>query len=278
MIDTITLGSNQLHSTKVFLAKIANLTFPALQSSMAKKGGFSGVKLSISKFQSYKFMTEWMIIADDPSDLATQRETLVGLIGQILSTGSQTLKIDKANSVDVQIDVKSAMVKGDLSAVNYHHSALLIEFEAEYPFLQSQTLQSENINIYSGGGMPIPMAIPMSMAGGAINEVTLTNNGNYKAYPVFTFYGPLNNFSLANITTGESISLNYTLSTSADYIVIDTFNRTALLYPGGTNVRQYVSGDFFTLATGDNLLHLANTSYNGQAYCKVEFRDHYLGI
>jgi len=278
MIDTITLGTEQLNSSKRFLQSISNLTFPSLSSSVSKKGGFSGVKLKISKFQSYKFATEWMVIGDDPSDLASERENLVQIIGTILRDGSATLKINKANSTDIQINVKSARVAGDLSAENYHHSRILIEFEAEYPLLQDQTLKSTDVYIFDGGGMAIPMSIPMDMSAGAVNEETLTNDGNYNAYPIFTFYGPLDDFSLANLTTGETLSINYELATSNDYIIVDTFDRSAILYPSITSVRQYVSGVFFTLQAGENIIHLANSSYNGQGFCTVEFRDHYLGI
>jgi len=278
MITSAYLDTDRLDNAKRFLQAVNNLTFPSFSSSSAKKTSFEGIKLSVGKFQSYKFATEWMIVADDPSDLATQREDFAELLGQIFRDTSRTFKLTKDNSVAVQIDVKSASLKGDISSENYQHSKLLVEFEAEYPFLQSQTLQSENVNIFTGGGMSIPMAIPMDMSMGATNEVTLTNAGNYNAYPVLTLYGPLENPSLANLTTGKTLNITYTLPTSNDYIVIDTFTRTVLLYPGAVNVRQYVSGDFLTLQAGENILHLANTSYNGQAFCKVEFRDSYLGI
>lgn len=278
MITAVYLDDDRLDSSKIFLQAVRNMTFPSIGSSSLGRGSFHGVKVIPSRFQSFKFATEWFIVGDDPEDLATQRETLVGLVGQIIKLGSRTFKINKNNDVDVQIVVKNASVAGDLKSENYHTCTMLISLEAEYPLFQSQELQSEDILIFTGGGMEIPMGIPMDMSGGATNEATLENNGNYDAFPVFTFYGPLENPSLSNLTTGETLNLNLTLLTSNDYVVVDTYSRTVMLYPSGNNARQYATGDFFTLQPGENVIHLSNSSYNGTAFCRVEFRDHYLGI
>jgi len=278
MITNVYLGSDQLNTDKRILQAIRNLTFPDITYQGAKRGGFSGQKLSIGKPRSYKFATEWALVGDTFSDLATQREDFLEILGKILEDGSKTFKINKANSVNIQIDVKTVKVTGDLSAEMPLASKLLIELEAEYPYLQDQTLQTTSINIFSGGGMSIPMGIPMSMGVGGTNEVTLTNNGNAVAYPVFQFYGPLNNPSLTNLTTGKTFGLTYNLTDSSQYIEVDTFNHTVVLYAGGVNVRAYASGDFWTLARGANIVHLSAATYNTQGKCTVKFRDHYLGI
>lgn len=278
MITNAYLGSDQLNTDKRVLQAIRNLTFPDITFQSVKRGGYPGQKISSGKPRSYKFATEWAVVGDTFSDLATQREDFAEILGKILEDGSKTLKINKANGVNVQIDVKALKVAGDLSAANPLLANMLVEFEAEYPYLQDQTLQSTDINIFSGGGMSIPMGIPMSMGVGGTNEVTLTNNGNAAAYPILYFYGPLLNPSLTNLTTGKTFGLTYDLTDSSQYIEVDTFNRTVVLRSAGTNVRGSVSGDFWTLARGANVIHLSASTYNTQGKCTVKFRDHYLGI
>lgn len=277
MINNVYLGSDQLNTDKRILQAIRNLTFPDITYQGAKRGGFPGQKLSIGKPRSYKFATEWAIVGDTFSDLATQREDFLEILGKILEDGSKTFKINKANSVNLQIDVKTLKVTGDLSAQIPLASNVLIELEAEYPYLQDQTLQSTDINIFSGGGMSIPMGIPMSMGVGGTNEVTLTNNGNAISYPIFYFYGPLENPSLTNLTTGKTFGLTYSLTDSSQSIIVDSFNRT-VVHSSGANLRSIASGDFWTLARGANTVHLSAASYNTQGKCTVKFRDHYLGI
>jgi phage-related protein len=278
MISNVYLGSDQLDTDKRVLQAIRNLTFPSISFQSVKKGGFPGQTISPGKPRTYKFSTEWAIVGDTFSDLATQRQSFVEILGKILEDETKTFKISKANGINVQIDVKSVQVTGDISANDPLKSNILIEFETEYPYLQSQTEQSVDTNIFTGGGMTIPMSIPMSMGVGGANEVTLTNNGNAPAYPVYTFNGPLLNPSLTNLTTGKTFNLTYNLSDSSRSIVVDTFNRTVVLNPGQTNLRNYASGDFWTLARGANVIHLSAGTYNAQGKCTIKFRNHYLGI
>lgn len=278
MITSITQNTTALTNTKRFCIAIRGLTFPEMNYTKVKRGGFSGQKISPSKPNSFKFSSEWMIIGSSFSDLATQREDFIELLGDILKNESATWKINKANAVNVQVEVKGVNVTGDVQADDGSGSKMLVELLAEYPYLVSQSETSQDVFIFNGGGMSIPMRIPMSMAVGGANDVTLTNNGNADAYPVLTFYGPLTNPSVANITTNKTLSLNLTLNTSNDYVVVDTFLRTAVLYPSGSNARQYISGDFWTLDRGNNIIHLGNATYNNQGKCNVSFRDHYLGV
>jgi hypothetical protein len=278
MITSVYLGSTQLTSSKRFLQSIKNLVFPAISFTSGKRGGFTGQTIRGGNIIAHKFAMEWAIVGTSFSDLATERDNFLALLGEVISAGGKTLKINKSNSVGVQVDVKSISVTGDILPDDGNSGKILIDFESEYPLLSSQVLQSQDINIFTGGGMSIPMSIPLNFSVGGANDVTLVNNGSYQAYPVFTFYGPMQNPSLINLTTNKTLNILYTLSDSNSYIVVDTFLRTALLYPGGLNVRQYVTGDFFTIDKGNNLLHLSAAAYNSQGKVNVSWRDAYLGI
>lgn len=281
MITTIYLDNTQLDSDKRFCSGIKNLAFPDFATSVSRRGSFGGFALTSSPLGSYKFMSEWTIIGDSASDLATERELFAGQLGTILSNGSGVLKITKSNGKSIRLTVSSVSIKGDLSPDSPLASNMLVEFGSEYPLLLNDTESTSDVLIYQGGGMAIPMAIPMAMTSGGGNETSVVNNGNYDSYPTFTFIGPLTNPTLTNTTTDKAISITYTLA-STDTIVIDTFNRTALFYTGGigtgTNVRQYVSGDFWTLLKGNNNVRLGNDSYNAYASCHISYRDSFLGI
>lgn len=278
MIEAVILGTTQLDNTKRFVTGIRNPTFPNISYTSAKKGGFAGQSVSIGNFQSYQLIMEWQIVGNTLSELADQRDAFAKTLGEIIRQGIQTLKIDRANGTDLQIDVNAVKITGDIQSTDVTSSKLLVEFATEYPFLQSQTEKTDDVHIFTGGGMSIPMPIPMDMAVGGSNDVIIANDGTYSAFPVFEFFGPLQNPSLANITTGETFNLNLSLPTSSDSVVVDTFLRTVILNPGGTNARQYASGEFFTLEPGNNLLHLGAGIFNAQGKITVKFRDHYLGL
>ncbi len=157
---------------------------------------------------------------------------------------------------------------------------MLVELVSEYPYLQSQDQQSSDVFIYNGGGMSIPMALPMDMSTGGSNEANLSSSDTIEAFPIFRFYGPLTNPSLQNVTTAKTLSVNYSLTSPTDYIEIDTINRTVNLCISGSisNGRQYISGDFWTLQVGANIIHLGNTSFNATGKCVITWRDHFIGI
>jgi len=278
MIDAIYLESELLTNGQRFCTAIRNLNFPEVDWSSSKKGGFYGRKLSEGKLVSNRFATEFQLIATDFSDLATQREDFVKLIGQIISDGGKLLKIDKANGTDVQVTVRGVDVSGDVSFADPLNSRMLIEWETEKPILESQTLTEETALIFSGGGTPVPTPIPLNMSVGGLNELITTNSGNYPAFPVFTFKGPLLNPSLYNVTSDKIIQITYNLPTASDIIEIDTYSRICKFIPSQIPARQYVSGEFWTIGLGANVIHLGSGSVNPNGACIITYRDAFIGI
>ncbi|MCL4389824.1 MAG: phage tail family protein [Patescibacteria group bacterium] len=278
MITSVTLGNNQLTGAQVFCTAIRNAGFPGVAYTRTKRGGYQGSKLVTPTFVGYKIELEWKIIGVSFSDLATQRENFINALGLVHSQGSQTLIIAKSNGIQVQADVKAIDVTADLDTDNLLATNVLTEMEIEYPLLQSTQQNSQDVLIFSGGGVGVPMKIPMDMSVGGTNLVTITNNGNYAAYPVFTLVGKLTNPAFTNLTTGKQLSLNYSPADNTQSIVIDTYARTVLLQPSGNNGRQYVSGDFWTIAKGNNVLQLGNANQSDSGKVTITWRDAYLGI
>lgn len=278
MITAVSLGPTLLTdgSTR-FCTAVRNLTFPIFATTPTPRGSFAGQKIAMSRPTSYKFVLEWLVMGSDIAGLATARENFAKLIATVLTQGPQALKLTKSNGVQVQIDIKSANLTGDITADSPQATAMMLECETEYPYLMSQTLTSVTANIFQGGGMAIPMGIPMNMGNGGANELVVTPNGTIDAFPTFTFTGPLINPSLSNLTTGKILNLNTSLASSSQSVTIDTFNRTVLLN-GSVNYRQYVSGDFWTLMAGANVVHLTAAAYNALGTCLISYRDHYVGL
>lgn len=278
MITSIFLDTTELTAPNRFVQSIRNGGFPDIDQSAVKKGGFTGRTITPSKFISYKFVIEWVVVGTSFADLANQREEFIKLLGEIISAGGKTLKINRSNGVNLQVGIKGIDVFSDVSTADPLNTRVLTEMQAEYPFLRSQTEVSEDVFIFSGGGAALPMIIPLDMSVGGINEVNITQNGNFEAYPVFIFSGPLTNPTITNLTTGKTLNINTSLASAGDSLEVDVFLRTAKLLPSGTNVRQFVTGDFWVLAVGNNVIHLGSGSFNVVGKCIVKFRDTFLGI
>lgn len=278
MITSIFLDTTELTANNRFVQSIRNMGFPDVDQSAMKKGGFTGRTITPSKFVSYKCVIEWVVVGTSFSDLASQREQFLKLLAEVISKGGRTLKINRANGVNLQVDVKGIDIFSDVSTADPLNTRVLTEMQAEYPFLRSQTEKTDTAFIFSGGGMAIPMIIPLDMSVGGVNEITVVNAGNFEAYPVFTFAGPLANPTLSNITTGKTLNINTSLASAGDMLEVDIFLRTAKFLPSGANARQFVTGDFWTLAVGSNVIHLGSASFNVVGKCVIKFRDTFLGI
>ena len=108
-----------------------------------------------------------------------------------------------------------------------------------------------------------------------VGQALVTNAGTTLTYPVLTITGPASNPQITNMTTGQRISLIYTLA-DGEQLVVDTLNRTVRL--GGTTDR-YGAVDFgntswWGLVPGVNDIRLA--SFSSGASLRVDWRDAWL--
>jgi hypothetical protein len=132
-------------------------------------------------------------------------------------------------------------------------------------------------NAGSGGTfLPIlPLAVGDSQVLGA---VTVDNDGDDVAYPLWTVTGPATAISLTNDTSGDALVLTRTLS-SSDTVVIDTRERrqTALLN-GTTNLWPDLStaSTLWPLQEGINDLTLTVTGSGATTRVRMTYQPRYL--
>ncbi len=280
MITSLTLGGVSLISNQWLLQSFKNGSFPATVYTRSKRGGRNGNKLITPTFSSYQLILDFQIIGTSFSDLALQRDIFLGIIGIVHSSGAQTLIATRSDGTSRQIDIKAVEVTGDLTTENGTSSIIEVTLEAEYPFLQGNNPKSQDVLLSNFGGMSVPMGVPLDLSHNHTDTVTILNAGNYAAYPIFTFIGKLTNPNIANITTGKTLSLTYSLADSSASIVVDTFLGTVKILPSGNPGRQYQTGDFWTIPPNNQpIVVQLTTSVGGEAgKCVVSFRDTFLNI
>lgn len=183
---------------------------------------------------------------------------------------------------DLELQAEVYLKKLEFADVHLGGGSFKMDLFAPDIRLLSQEQYLSQLNIFSGGGMAIPTEIPVNMGAGGSVEATITNNGDIGAFPFFTIYGTIEDPTISNQTTGESFSLNYTLTTADEFITIDVENRTVLYYAdqdtAPVNIRQYFTGDWFELASGSNSIKLVVADTSDTGYALVRWRDAYLGV
>lgn len=105
---------------------------------------------------------------------------------------------------------------------------------------------------------------------------TLINNGWAITNPTVTITGPATNPVLTNVTTAQSITINYTLGAS-DVVVIDLNLKTVTL--NGTSARNILANNsqWFSASPGTTQLSFSATSFTaGVTTCNVAYSNAYV--
>jgi hypothetical protein len=108
-------------------------------------------------------------------------------------------------------------------------------------------------------------------------QVLATNAGTTLTYPVLTVTGPGTNPSISNLTTGETLYLNYELAAD-ELLTLDMLNRTVLL--NGTASRysavDFIRSDWWGLMPGLNDVRVSFTTHSTGASLRIDWRDAWL--
>lgn len=280
MLSDVKLGGVTLLNAKRHITGIKGLGAPEVDVQSFARGGRSGVALSTPFYRGHVFTIEFLIVGSSFEDYVNQRDDFMGMMRlQIDKTAEQkkTLEITLADGSVRKADVIIGVPKGDLSAEEKIHGKFTVPFYTEREYLRGND-KNATVYIFNGGGFAIPWGIPLdvSTTTGA-QEQTLTNGGNTDSYPVVRVYGDMTSFDLVNETTGKTLSCSEALATSSDYIDFDFYHRTAVKN-GTTNVLNNVSGEWFWLQPGDNVIKLVTASTSADARAEITYQDAHLGI
>ena len=283
-LDSLQIHDNTSDIGYFVMPNIQGLEKPEIRLPSFVRPNTDGAVVPNQLYGGRLITLEGKVYANDISTYRSRRIALETATGIQRDTSGNlkpiTLKFKTMDDISLQVEVYTRQL---VFADEYlTHGKFKLDLFAPSLYLVGQTLLSSDIFVFFGGGMEIPMAIPMSMNQSGSSVTELTNSGNVSSYPIYTLFGPLTNPTFTNLTTGKSFTLNYTLSSSSENITIDTIKRTVIYRPtqngNPTNIRQYFSGDFVTLVPGVNQVKLSNSNYNNQAFCRVVWRDSYSGI
>lgn len=278
MIVGVYVDGVKINNEKRWLTRVADTVQPSVDINSYARGGRPGVALSRAVYRNFVFPLEWFIIADDAADLVAQRDALTRYFRLKPDREVDQMRIlglELANGVIKEIPFVQSGFRSDISSADVHTCSMQVTLQTEAEYFTGNILKTKDVYVYEGGGMAIPMPIPMSMANNiGSTEYVLTNAGNAEYYPVITFYGPLDAFELENVTTGKSIAYSTALVSGAN-LVVDMYNHSAVLN-GTINVLDDITGDWWWLAQGDNVIKL--TSISGAGYAHIEYKDAYRGV
>ncbi|MGZ0151872.1 phage distal tail protein [Kribbella sp. WER1] len=122
------------------------------------------------------------------------------------------------------------------------------------------------------GGLKVPFKVPFAISSVTVSGVlSAYNAGNAVVAPRVIIYGPVTTPRVTHVDSGAELVINLTLG-AGEYIDLDLGNRTAYLN-GTASRRGFVSGQWFSLQRGDNLIAFNSPTYSPDAELQVIWRD-----
>lgn len=276
MISSLTIGTTIFNTgSNFFIIELPGLEMPPMRVVTYNLSG-EHFGLYVSAFYGKRrFSIKGWVVGGTQAEFQALRDQLQRdlditngefPINIVLVNGRQLT----INAILVALDFSPS--PGELIATQFNAA-----FDAAFPFLVSQTENSQNINLATGGGGKVPPdTMPMALAPDSGGSNFVINNGNAPYYPAVRISGPVLNPSLRNNTSGKVIRFSINLATG-EYIDID-FKRKTVFDNQGRNQYSTKTGDWWFLQPGTSEIRFLADSYDVLATANIKFRDSFLGI
>lgn len=126
------------------------------------------------------------------------------------------------------------------------------------------------------GTFVLPTVLPTPVGVTTYNvSINANNIGLLSSYPnAITVYGPVTNPTITNLATGEFITVNVTLSSTSDVLLIQYAKDNFIITKNGVNVASLLTATstLFKIHPGGNNIQLSGSLSTG-AYCTVQYYD-----
>lgn len=143
-----------------------------------------------------------------------------------------------------------------------------------YTLKQASTAQANPTS--TTGTFVLPTTLPAPIGLTRYNTSINANNiGNIPSFPQsIVVYGPVTNPVITNSATGQSITVNATLSSASDVLTIAYSKDSFSITKNGVNYASFLvqGSNLFKIQPGSNLITLGGSLGTG-AYCVVSFYD-----
>lgn len=138
----------------------------------------------------------------------------------------------------------------------------------------ASTAQANPTNTIGTFVLPVTLPAPVGITQYSVT-IDANNIGLTPSYPnAITVIGPVTNPTITNSATGESITVNVTLSSPSDVLLIQYSKDNFMITKNGVNVANLLTASsvLFKIHPGDNNITLTGGLSTG-AYCTVQYYD-----
>lgn len=191
-------------------------------------------------------------------------------------TGTQVLSFllstsDVTYRFNARVRTRQAKVDPDYT---YGYIRSQVTFFCPDPRYYSDTATTASLSPQPALGRTYNKTYNVTYGGGSIaTSTTITNSGNWTTYPTITISGPVTSPTIGNVTTGQYMTVNTSL-TNTDTLVIDLDQKLITL--NGNSARNLVAGNsqWFGAPPGTSNFSFTGTNYSiGTTSASVTYRS-----
>lgn len=192
------------------------------------------------------------------------------------TSGTQTLSFqlspsDPTYQFNARVRSRQSLVNVDYS---YGYIKAQVSFFCPDPRYYSDTATTASMTPSATQGRTYDRTYDVTYGGGSLtNSVAIVNSGSWTTYPTITITGPVTAPTIGNATTGQYMTVNYTL-TALDTVVIDLNEKLITL--NGSSARNLVAGNsqWFGAPPGTSNFYFTGTGYSiGTTSAVVSYRS-----
>jgi len=141
--------------------------------------------------------------------------------------------------------------------------------------------QQKSIVATGSGSLTFPASFAITFTTFGFSA-TITNNGTWLSYPYIVIKGPMSNTKIENLSTDESIEINYSIL-SGRYVYIDlSYGNKTVTLDDNTNLLYAVSSDSdlatFHLQPGTNIIEISGSGQDSNTQVIIYWYERYIGI
>lgn len=241
--------------------------------------GFNDGMFTGRDFYSGRYLT--IVTNTFPSNGMSAQQNFEALQAALLPQQQGTTEMQFLLSPSDSLKIMYTRVRGRATVIDpdytYGRIQAVWQFFCPDPRYYDNTLQSGSMTPQVPLGRTYNRVYNLVYGGGSqTNTVNVVNNGWATTYPTITINGPVINPVIGNATTGQQISINYSL-TNSDVIVIDLYNKIITL--NGNPARNLMGGgsQWFGAPPGTSQFTFSGTGYAiGTTAASVTWRSAYV--
>lgn len=202
------------------------------------------------------------------------------LISQTSGTGVLQIYLPNRGVQRLNARVRRRSIKID-PEYTYGKSYAMVEFFCPDPRIYNDTLASFLFSPINGSLRSYNKTYNMTYAAssGGQTSYTVTNNGNYETFPVFTFTGNSTTTTgaptITNSTTGKVLSFPNVFLSATDVLIVDTDMKTVTLNGAASRNLLANTSQWFSLPAGTATTLIYSTT-GGTGTCTMSYRDAYI--